>query len=185
MTDVVSTAISVISLTISGVTLWFTLLRRGRLRMTKPTLVFFGYDFEPRVAPKIFLRTLLYSTSARGKVIEGMHVNVLHSASAETFSFWGYGETNKLVPGSGLYLGQTGIGANHHFVLSPHRPPFTFTAGDYTIEVFASLVGRRPRFKLSEIKLCLSAEHADALSRQLGVLFESDPDTGEYVGHIK
>ena len=36
--------ISVISLSVSVIAFWFTWLRRGRLSMTKPTVIFFGYD---------------------------------------------------------------------------------------------------------------------------------------------
>ena len=85
--------ISIISLSVSAAAFWFTWLRRGRLAMTKPTLIFFGYDAEPRLSPKVFLRTLLYSTSARGQVIEAMYVKLCHAGSEQIFSFWGYGET--------------------------------------------------------------------------------------------
>jgi hypothetical protein len=70
-------------------------------------VIFFGYDSSPRL-PKIFLRTLLYSTSARGQVVEAMYVKLCQNGSERTFRFWGYGETNKRSPGSGLFVGQTG-----------------------------------------------------------------------------
>jgi hypothetical protein len=183
MIDPISIAISLISLGISFTTLWITLLRRGRLRMTKPTIVFFGYDFEPRVAAKIFLRTLLYSTSARGKVIEGMYAKLEHAGSVETFSFWGYGETNEITPGSGLYVGKDGVAANHHFVLSMDRPPYEFTAGRYTVKVFARLVGKHKPLKLSDIEIGLRDELVAALSQHNGVLFELGSDNQGYVGH--
>lgn len=56
---ILGVVISVMSFTVSVAALWFTWLRRGRLSMTKPTLIFFGYDTEPRLTPKVFLRTLL------------------------------------------------------------------------------------------------------------------------------
>jgi hypothetical protein len=68
--------ISILSVTLSATTLWLTYLRRGRLRMTKPAIVFFGYDFTPRTTPKVFIRTLLYSTSNQGHVVESMHAHV-------------------------------------------------------------------------------------------------------------
>lgn len=74
--------------------------------MTRPNIVFFGFDDVPKTTAKIFLRTLLYSTAARGQVIEGMFVKLLHEGSEQVFSFWGYGETKQLVPGSGLYVGR-------------------------------------------------------------------------------
>jgi len=105
--------ISVVSLLVSVVSFWLTSLKRGRLSMTKPTVVFFGYDTMPRLTPKVFLRTLLYSTSARGQVVESMYAKLCHARSEQTFGFWGYGETNKLTAGSGLFVGQTGVSFNH------------------------------------------------------------------------
>jgi hypothetical protein len=103
-----SVLISLLSLAVAATTLWFNLLNRGRLAMTPPTLVFFGYDTVPKLTPKVFLRTLLYSTAARGQIIAGMHVNVIRNGNQQLFSFWGYGETKNLVPGSGLYVGKPG-----------------------------------------------------------------------------
>ena len=56
-----SDTISVLALTLSSVTAWLTLFRRGTVKMTQPTVIFFGPD-SPRSAseiplPKIFLRT--------------------------------------------------------------------------------------------------------------------------------
>jgi hypothetical protein len=182
MADPVSIAIASLSLAVSGSTLWFTLLRRGRVRMTHPAVVFFGYDYDPRISPKVFLRTLLYCTSVRGKVIEGMHVKLRHRGTERVFGFWGHGETNKLVPGSGLYVGQTGVAANHHFVLSTNSPPYEFSPGDYAIQVIARVVSARRPVKLSRITLTLTEEHASAFAEHRGVLFELDPETQRYVG---
>jgi hypothetical protein len=184
MIDPVSIAISLVSLSFSATTLWFTLLRRGRLKMTKPTLVFFGYDFVPRMTPKIFLRTLLYSTSVRGKVIEGMFVKVVHESSQRIFSFWGYAENKDITPGSGLHVSQAGVGANHHFVLSVSDQEYQFKSGHYSIEVFARLVTQRSPQKLLTVELDLNEREALALAAQNGVLFHLQPDTDKYLGDI-
>ena len=39
MVDPVSTTISVLALVISGITMWMNVLRRGALRMTRPTFI--------------------------------------------------------------------------------------------------------------------------------------------------
>ncbi len=175
--------ISVLSFTVSGAALWFTWLRRGRLSMTKPTVIFFGYDMEPRLTPKIFLRTLLYSTSARGQVIENMYVKLCRDGSEQVFSFWGYGETRNLTPGSGLFVGQTGVAFNHHFALSMRHQGYQFAAGLYSIIVLARVVGRSAPIRLNEISLTLSEANAGVLAGNEGVLFELAPDTGGYSGH--
>lgn len=184
MAAAISIFIAVLSLAVSTVTLWFTLLRRGHLAMTKPTIVFFGFDVVPKPTPKIFLRSLLYSTSARGKIIEGMYVRLSHAGTEQIFSFWGYGEANKLSPGSGLYVGQTGIAANHHFVLSVHQPGYEFKPGAYTIRVFARLVGKSRPVEFPAVSLSVTEEQASALMNKAGVLFELGPDSEGYIGHV-
>jgi hypothetical protein len=179
-----SIPISLVSLTVSLGTFWLAFVDRGRLRMTKPTIVFFGYDTVPKLTPKVFLRTLLYSTATRGQVIEGMHAIVRYDGSERVFSFWGYGETEKLSPGSGVHVSRTGLAANHHFVLSVHEEAYCFKPGAYEIDVIADVVGRRKPTKLGTIKLALSDELAAALAQHDGVLFERKI-SGNYEGHAR
>ena len=165
-------------------TFWLAVIDRGRLKMTKPTIVFFGFDMVPHATPKVFLRTLLYSSSARGQVVEGMYAKVRHEGNERVFSFWGYGETEKLSAGSGLHVSKTGLAANHHFVLSVHEAAYRFDPGDYEIDVFADVVGRKSAVQLSTIRLTLTLELAAALTKHEGVLFERKI-SGEYEGHTR
>ena len=172
MVDPVSLAISTLSLAISAVTAWLNFFRRGTVKMTRPTVIFFGYDTVPRRrTPKIFLRTLLYSTSARGRVVETMYVKLCRGGSEQIFSFWGYGETNKLTAGGGLFVEQTGIALNHHFVLSVQHTGYQFVEGAYSILVFARVVGRSTPIKLYTISLKLSKVDAGTyLAGGVGIL---------------
>lgn len=113
-----------------------------------------------------------------------MYVKVRHGGHERVFSFWGYGETEKLSPGSGLYVSRTGLAANHHFVLSVHEDAYRFEPGSYEIDVIADVVGRRKPMKLGTIKLSLPDALAAALERQEGVLFERKIG-GEYEGHTR
>ncbi len=182
--DSFSIPISLVSLTVSLGTFWLAFVDRGRLRMTKPTIVFFGFDTVPKVTAKVFLRTLLYSTATRGHVIEGMYAAVRHNSRERLFSFWGYGETEKLSAGSGLYVSRTGLAANHHFVLSVHEETYHFEPGAYRIDVLADVVGSRKPVKLGTIQLVVSEELAAALARHEGVLFERRIG-GEYEEHLR
>jgi hypothetical protein len=74
MLEIIAIVIAILSLFLSVVTAWLTLLRKGTVRMTKPTMFFFGYD--PEGMAKVFLRTLLYSTSKRNHVVESMFVKL-------------------------------------------------------------------------------------------------------------
>lgn len=75
MADPISFTISALAPSVSSVTAWLTRFRRGAVKMTQLTVVFFGPDpprlhGEPR-SPKVFLRTRLFSTSKRVRVIRG------------------------------------------------------------------------------------------------------------------
>jgi hypothetical protein len=113
-----------------------------------------------------------------------MYAIVRRDGRERTFSFWGYGETEKLSPGSGLHVGRTGLAANHHFVLSVHEEAYRFEPGAYEIDVIADVVGHRKPTKLGTIKLTLSGQLAAALAQEDGVLFERKIG-GEYEGHTR
>jgi hypothetical protein len=182
--ELISIPVSILSLAVSLGTFWLAFVNRGRLAMTKPTIVFFGYDMVPKPTPKVVLRTLLYSTATRGQVIEGMFVKLRHSSGERVFSFWGYGETEKLTAGSGLHISRTGVAANHHFVFSVHESEYHFEPGQYDIDVFANVVGHKNAVQLSTISLTLPFDLAASLGRHEGVLFERNI-SGEYEGHTR
>ena len=146
MVDPVSVTISVFSLAVSSATAWLTLFRRGTVRMTQPTVIFFGPD-TPRTSdqppvPKVFLRSLLFSTSKRGRVIECMYVALSRNETRQIFNVWVYGD-ERLVRGSGLFVGETGVEANHHFLAPRDDNAFRFTERRYTLDVFARLLATR------------------------------------------
>ena len=64
--------------------------------------------------------------------------------------------------GSGLYVGQTGVAVDHHFLLSVNPPPYEFTAGE--IGVSARLVGKPQPVKLTEASVYVTEEHALVLA---------------------
>lgn len=182
--DLISIFVSLVSLAISLGTFWLAFVARGRLKMTRPTIVFLGFDTVPKATPKVFVRTLLYSTAARGQVIEGMYAKVRHGNDERIFSFWGYGAAEKLSPGSGLHVDRAGLAANHHFVLSIHDNEYRFEPGSYEIDVIADVVGQRRPAKLATIKLSLSDALAVALQQRRGVLFERKIG-GDYEGYAR
>ncbi len=186
MTDPASLTLSVLALSISAVTAWLTLFRRGTVRMTQPTVIFFGPD-SPRsgdTLPKVFLRTLLFSTSKRGCVIESMHVALARNETHQNFNIWVYGD-ERLVRGSGLFVGETGVAANHHFLVPADGGSFRFTAGHYRMDVFAKLLGdHRPSLLFSQA-LEISREFGTMLEQpHTGLYFDWGPDSSRYLPHI-
>jgi len=161
--------------------------------MTQPTVIYFGPDavrydasFKPRPAlPKIYLRTLLFSTSKRGRVVESIHVSLSRNETHQNFNIWVYGE-DKLVRGSGLFVGESGITANHHF-LAPNDVGHTyrFVAGTYRLDVFAKLLGENKRKQLFTQSLEVSQESAALLDKPgNGLYFDWGPDASRYQSHI-
>ena len=122
----IATFISFCALTISFITAWLTLFRKGRLRMTRPTVIFFGPNGPTSQGSglKVFLRILLYSTAKRAHIVEGMFVTLRRGESVQTFNIWVYGEKHHLLRGSGLRVADDGVVCDHHFVLPRDGTPF-------------------------------------------------------------
>ena len=148
--------IALMALGISAATAWLTLFRRGTVRMTQPTLLFFGPD-GPGGPPKVFLRTLLYSTAKRGQIIENMFVRQRRGESIQHFNIWVYGD-GPLARGGGLFVGENGVTCNHHFLMPKDGTHFEFVAGDYTVEACASLVGAASPMLLNRTALTVFKE---------------------------
>jgi hypothetical protein len=186
--SVLALVISALALTASAFTAWLTLLRRGTVKMTQPTVIFFGPD-GPRSSrdglPKVFLRTLLFSTSKRGRIIENMYVTLTVDDIIQDFAVWTYGERNTLVRGSGLFVGETGVEANHHFLISKNSDHFAFISGKYQIDVYAHLLGDRTRRLLFSQTLNFSEENSEAIGHNdAGLYFDWLPNHMEYLDHL-
>lgn len=183
LVDPLATALSIVAIAISATTAWLTYFRKGTIKATRPTIIYFGADGGRRPSPKVFLRTLLFSTSKRGRVIESMHVTLTRSETRQNFNVWVYGD-DRLVRGSGLFVGETGISANHHF-LTPVDASFSFVEGVYDLRLMAKLLGDRHSITLIEEKLVVTRELASSLtSEDAGLYFDWGPDSNQYLPHI-
>lgn len=184
MTAAISITISVLAFAISSLTAWLTLLRRGTVKATRPTVVFFGHDTAGYGPPKVFLRTLLYSTAKRGRVIQSMHATLSRGEACQTFNIWVYGD-KELLRGSGLFVGETGVAANHHFMIPKNTNRFEFIKGVYRLDIFAELVGDKGPIRLLTQLLEVTAElAADLEDRLAGLYFDWEPDSKRYAPHI-
>lgn len=158
--------------------------------MTQPTVIYFGPDGRSRAdsnpAMKVFLRTLLYSTGKRGQIVENMFVRLQHGETWQNLNIWVYGEKS-LARGSGLFIPETGVATNHHFLPPPDKEQFTFSRGSYSLVIFVKEIGNAPPYQVSSIKLDLSAEMAAGLNqnRDHGVYFDWGPDSGCYYSHLR
>ena len=179
-----SLLVSFVALFVSGLTFYYTRLKRGRVKMTKPTTIYLGPDgvnFENQKEKKVFIRTLLYSTSEKGQYIQNMFVKLQKGESIQNFNVWIYGDSG-LVRGSGLFVNNQGISNNHHFLL-PRNTNYEFLPGEYRLQVFVETVNREP-YQIFEQKLIVSnSEYTDVNQRQTGIFYDWAPNSQNYEAH--
>jgi len=163
--DVLTVSISIASLLWSAYTFFVVRFDRGRLKMTQPTLVSLTRDL-PKGWAKIFLRTCLFTTGSKGRVVENMFLRVCcNNTTPRTFDFWGHTESGKLTLGSGLFVGPTGIGSDHHFNPPEGSADFLFASGAYVIDVYATVAGRRKSDKLMRLTFTVDEDQAAELTQ--------------------
>jgi hypothetical protein len=177
-----SIIISLFALLISAYTFWLTRLKKGFVKMTRPTVIFFGPDGVGS-ENKVFVRTLLYSTSESGCYIQNMFIRLQRGESVQNFNVWVYDDKG-LVRGSGLFINKSGIASNHHFLLPKDGSNFSFLAGEYLLEVYVEVVNESPR-KVFEQRLQLTKpQEIEMQSKSAGVFFDWAPNTQDYFSHI-
>jgi hypothetical protein len=126
----------------------------------------------------------LFATAKRGGVVESMHVTLWRNETRQNFNIWAHGN-GKLVRGSGLFVGDTGVEANHHFLAPRDAEGFRFTEGHYRLEVFARLLGDKKQTRPFSQSLEISRELASSLAEpDTGVYFDWGPDSLRYLPHV-
>lgn len=181
--EIGSIVISITALVISAYTAWRTLLQKGTLKMTKPTVIYFGPDAGDS-SPKVFIRSLLYSTSKNGRIIESMYVKIRRGETSQNFNIWVCGD-DKLLRGSGLFVGENGVSFNHHFLLPKDGTNFDFFAGEYVVEIYSNLVGDSKPLLLATEKLHINELHSLSMNKNnTGIYFDWGPDSRKYHAHV-
>lgn len=180
----ISLIISIISLFIASATFWLTRIEKGTIKMTKPTVIFFGPNGPGSNLNKIFIRTLLYSTSDRGQYIENMYIKLQRGETIQNFNIWVYGDKNNLSRGSGLFVNKNGIASNHHFLMPKDGSKLEFTKGTYKLEVFVEMVDSKPKKIYTQNLIIDDAQGKALLSKRAGVYFDWAPNTQTYHSHI-
>jgi hypothetical protein len=177
--------ISICALGVSLLTMWATLFRRGRLYMSQPTQILLGPDGPTFDGSwKIYLRSLMYTTGKRGIVIENMFVEVSKGETIINFPIWVLGE-ERLARGGGLFVGEQGAIANHHFLQSRETEKWVFRSGDYRLQVYAQLAGKKAAELLFETILTISSDQSKELeTSNTAIFFDWGPKSRSYLSHI-
>lgn len=112
-----------------------------------------------------------------------MHIALHRNETRQNFNVWVYGE-ERLMRGSGLFVGETGVTANHHFLAPKDENSFHFAEGRYRLEVFAKLLGERSQLLLFSQELEISKDIGLQLKEAgTGVYFDWGPDASRYLSH--
>ena len=175
---ILSIIISSIALLISVATFWLTRIRKGVVKMTRPTVICFvlknGGD-----NPKVFLRTLLYITSERGQYVQNMFIQLEKDGLIKNFNVWAYGDKG-IVRGSGLFVDKTGFESYHHFLLPKTDTEYNFSPGEYIITVFVESVNNKPK-RIFEYTLRLNDSQP---GDNAAIYFDWDADKQNYYPHL-
>lgn len=182
--DKISIIISLIALAISAFTFWLNRLKKGVVKMTRPTVIYFGPDGGGgERQSKVFIRTLLYSTSDRGQYIQNMFIRLQRGETVQNFNVWVYDDKG-LVRGSGLFISKNGIACNHHFLLPKDGENYKFLQGDYSLQVFVEPVNGNP-IMIFEQKLKVTKEQSEEMKTSTsGTYFDWAPNSQTYFSHV-
>ncbi|MEO7032865.1 MAG: hypothetical protein ABI548_03455 [Polyangiaceae bacterium] len=151
--------------------------------MIRPSAIYFGLDGGDDARQKVYLRTLLYATAIRGVIVESMYVRVKRGESSQNFSSWHFG-VERPAKGSGMFVDKAGVIANHHFVMPPDGH-YVFLPGRYTLDVHATLPGKKDGPPLHSATIELTAALAKSLEDpDNGVYFDWGPDSNAYHGRV-
>lgn len=105
--------------------------------------------------------------------------------TTQNFNVWVYGD-ERLLRGSGLFIGDTGIAANHHFLAPRDAHSFRFSEGVYRMKVYAQLLGDRSRTLLFSHSFEISRDLAALLKEpEAGIYFDWGPDSSCYRPHVE
>jgi hypothetical protein len=85
-----------------------------------------------------------------------------------------------------LFVGETGVEANHHFLTPRDGSSFHFTEGHYRVDVSAHLLGDRKSIRpLFSQDLDITRDLAAALEEPgAGLYFDWGPDSSRYLPHV-
>lgn len=185
-----SDLISLIALVASLGALYKSYLEVGDVKMVRPSMIVFAHDQRggwPEPSPaKVVLRSLLFGTSERGRIIESLYLAVRHEDERHTFHSWTVRQEGALDTGGGLYVPRSGVLAWHYFLVLPDRPHFRWSAGKYQLQLLARLVGTRGTRVIWKGELQLPPDmELDGQSDSLQVWFNLDPTTGSYVPTVE
>ena len=183
---VVSLVVAILALVVSFLTLWIAHLKRGTVKLARPSQFYFGADGRKGALdgpPKVFLRALLYTSGRRGLVVEYLWAQVTQRERQQTFNVWVHGD-NELRRGAGLHISDAGVTTGHHFLLSENEG-FAFQSADIELEIFARISSKSDPIRLWHQTVPIGSEQAEALNEGgSGLYFDLSPRRESYIARL-
>ncbi|MBS1994119.1 MAG: hypothetical protein JSS83_26595 [Cyanobacteria bacterium SZAS LIN-3] len=174
--------VSTMAFVLSVFTAWFGMFHRGRLCMIRPSAIVLMHDRENR--PRLFVRSLLYSTGNRGRVIRSLYLTLRRGETVQTFSIFDGGLHHTLKDGAGLIVFPSGAYLSHIFKTN-ESTSFEFWSGAYKIEILAEVVDLDAPVHLFETNLIITKSQASALQENgTSLFFEWGPGFYTYHSYI-
>jgi hypothetical protein len=132
----------------------------------------------------MFLRFLLLSSAQKGNIVESLYATLGDGRNKTIFATWGYGDSQRLVRGSGLFVGREGISANHHFI-SQSDVPQMIDCGTHMIRIYGAIVGQKKDQLLYSFDLNIGVDEARAINKgATEVLYDWDAYFRRYCPRI-
>jgi hypothetical protein len=114
-----------------------------------------------------------------------MFVRLRRAETQQNFNIWVYGD-KELYRGSGLFVPETGLASNHHFLLPLDSNNFRFALGKYTLDVFVNEVGVQSARLLFITALEITADILKGFEKPGNSLyFDWGPDCRAYFAHVE
>ena len=184
--NIISIGVSALALFVSALTAWLTLLRKGRILIIQPTVIYFGPDNNPKSQDKVFLRTLLCVTGKRGHMIENMFARLRRGETQQNFNIWIYGDAD-LRRGSGLFIPDTGLATDHYISYFRRMAfPFSFYRAIMMLKsLLLNLATMLNCFTQSVILKITPDLYKNFKQPGYGLYFDWGPDAGRYFAHVR
>ena len=181
--DISALGISIFALIISALTFYFSHAYAGKIKMSKPNQIWFGFANPSRKA-HILLKSVLYSTGAQGHIVERLYARLESNSSSQEFSSWVIGKQTDTYKPGGMRITKEGYMGDHHFIFPNDGTSYIFKTGNYSLKIFAKIAGENSDKLLREVNLNIPNHLSAELSSSKGIYFNFHSSDGNYIAEL-
>ena len=183
--EIIALIFSGVAIAISLLTFYFSQLRKGKVKLSKPNQIWFGLpDLSKKRRGHILIKSVLYSTGSQGQIIERLYAKLDTNNSSKEFSGWVIGKQSDTYKPGGMKISKEGYVGDHHFIHPKDGTSYSFKTGDYLLRIFAKIAGKETDVLLQKINLEIPVNFSKNLSTAKGVYFNFHSSNGNYVAEL-